>query len=69
MALVPVWANAGRGHIIAHEQRLPCSEVLQHTIDHQKMGSKEVALGAKLLSGGRRDICGALGSTREVAGG
>jgi hypothetical protein len=38
-------------------------------IDHQKMGSKEAALGGNLLAGRRRDICGALGSIREVSGG
>jgi hypothetical protein len=64
VTLAPGWANAGRGHADAHEQRLPCSEVLQRR--SSKDGFKKAALGGSLTTGRHKDISGVLSKWREV---
>ena len=59
-----VLANTGRGHPLAHVQRLQCSEVLQRR--SQKDGFEKAGLGGFLRFGRHKDICGVLRKWREV---
>ncbi len=64
VTLAPGWANAGRGHAHAQEQRLPCSEALQRSPPNDGFEKSSIGRESEIWA-----AQGYLPSTQQVARG